>query len=427
MTESRWCVLLCKFSSDQSKTLDKSHYERLFTGTGTGSFNMTDFFSDMSHGQLDLTRSQVFGWFSIPIKDNAEYDSFDAKHAADPSVLGSRDHIIEVAKQTAAAQNIDLSKFAGLVICVNGPMDFFGRLGGMVAVFDSVNGLRPSVMGQEMGHGYGLDHSRQDGSTVDYMDPWDVMSTDTTPFELANAEYGSIGPGLNASNMRSRGWLDESRVWKTGSASTNTTVQLRPLHRRDLTGYLAIDFLGDYLVEYRKKERWDGGFSHSAVFVHRFEGNHSYVMAGTKGNFDLVAGDKFEFGDPNSIDIFSSYGRVEVVSIDDATGTATIQVVHRRARDIPQIYGTVIGGGTGDGGGWIIVNGHLIRIPPWDPLFGLIQQLGVYRQSEQIVDVAVRQAAQQSALQAVTRGVSALHKSLTPFRAPGAAMQKERR
>lgn len=31
--------------------------------------------------------------------------------------------------------------------------------------------------GQEMGHAFGLERSRQQGSTVDYLDPWDVMST----------------------------------------------------------------------------------------------------------------------------------------------------------------------------------------------------------------------------------------------------------
>jgi hypothetical protein len=227
--------------------------------------------------------------------------------------------------------------------------------------------------------------------------------------------------------MRSRGWLDESRVWKSGTSSTNVTVDLRPLHRRDLGGYLAIDFLGGYLVEYRKKERWDGGFSHSAVFLHRFDDNHSYVMAGTKGNFDLVAGDKFEYGDPNSFDIFSSYGRIEVVSIDDANSTAKIQVVHRQPRAIPQIYGTLVGGVANDGGGWIIVNGHLIRIPPWDPLFPVVQQLGAYRQAESIVDISVRRSAQQSALQSVTRHMSTLHTSLNPYRVPGAAMGKDTR
>src|SRR6266550_3426325 len=247
MGESRWAILLCKFSADQSATLTVDHYKRLFTGAGADSNNMTNFFSTMSHGQLDLTNSKVFGWLTIGIKDKAEYDSFDAKHAADPSIPGSRDNLMAVCKQEAIKQGVPLQNFAGVVICMNGAMDYFGVLGSMIAVFDSVNGLRPSVIGQEMGHGYGLDHSRREGSQADYQDPWDVMSTDG-PYEQPDAEYGSVGPGLNASNMRSRSWLDESRVWKAGNSDFNTTIKLRPLHRHDLAGTLAADLLGEYLV-----------------------------------------------------------------------------------------------------------------------------------------------------------------------------------
>ena len=425
MTDSRWAVLLCKFSADLSATLPVDHYKRLFTGVGAGSLNMTDYFSDMSHGQLDLTHSQVFGWMTIPIKDIAEYNSFDAKHAANAAIPGSRNNLIAVAKQTAAAQGIPLQNFAGLVICVNGPMDYFGVIGGMTAVFDSVNGLRPSVMGQEMGHGYGLDHSRRDGSLVDYQDPWDTMSTDTTPFEQASSEYGSVGPGLNAANMRSRGWLDETRVWSAGSADIDTTVQLRPLHRRDLPGFLAVD-IGGFLVEYRRRERWDGAFARSAVFVHRFDANHSYVMPGTKGNYDLVGGDKFQIGDTNALNPFGNgYLRVEVLSIDDASGVATLGVARHSARLVPQIVGTLIGGVANDGGGWVIVNGILHRVPPYDPGIALLGEIGGYFSAAGIRDVALRQAAQRSALDGTARQVAALGASLDAFRAPGKALERK--
>src|SRR5690348_7359224 len=90
-----------------------------------------------------------------------------------------------------------------------------------------------------MGHGYGLDHSRQDGSAADYMDRWDTMSTWDSCFMAPHQDYVLIGPGLNAANMAGRGWLDGQRVWSSGSTSFSTTIQLRPLHRRDLPGFLA--------------------------------------------------------------------------------------------------------------------------------------------------------------------------------------------
>ena len=422
MAESRWAILLCKFSADQSATLPIDHYKRLFTGAGAGSNNMTNFFSTMSHGQLDLTNSKVFGPLTIGIKDKAEYDSFDAKHAADPSIPGSRNNLMAVCKQEAIKQGVPLQNFAGVVICMNGPMDYFGALGGMTAVFDSVNSLRPSVIGQEMGHGYGLDHSRREGSQEDYLDPWDVMSTDG-PYEQPDGEYGSVGPGLNASNMRSRGWLDELRVWKAGSSDFNTTIKLRPLHRHDLPGSLAADLLGEYLIEYRIKERWDTGIPRSAVFIHRFEDNHSYVIPGTNGNYDLVAGDKFEVG--NSLDLFSNFIRIEVTSIDDASKTATLNLSHRSPRRVPDIVGTIIGGVANDGGGWIFINGHVHRVPPYDPPgIALLQDFAAYLNAGAIRDVGVRLAARQSALDGLSKGISALRVSLNPFRVPNKALTR---
>src|SRR5207245_10596279 len=92
--------------------------------------------------------------------------------------------------------------------------------------------VQPARVGQEMGHGYGLVHSRVDGSTADYQDPWDTMSTWNSCYSAVDPNYGLIGPGLNAANMRNMGWLDESRVWKPSSAAFAEQIELRPLHMR---------------------------------------------------------------------------------------------------------------------------------------------------------------------------------------------------
>src|SRR2546423_14570684 len=69
-------------------------------------------------------------------------------------------------------------------------------------------------------------------------------------FSAQDAEFGTIGPGVNAWNMRSRGWLDETRVWKS-ACNFDQTIKLRPLVRHDLSGYLAAEMPGGYLVEFR--------------------------------------------------------------------------------------------------------------------------------------------------------------------------------
>ena len=38
----------------------------MFTTAGAGTLNMVDYFDKMSHGNVDLSGSQVFGWFTLP-------------------------------------------------------------------------------------------------------------------------------------------------------------------------------------------------------------------------------------------------------------------------------------------------------------------------------------------------------------------------
>ena len=178
-----------------------------------------------------------------------------------------------------------------------------------------------------------LGHSRQQGSNDDYLDPWDVMST-RRAYSGPDPLYSMRGPGINAWNMRGRQWLDESRIWKPLSAGDfSQTIAIRPLHRRDLSGYLGAELPGigtdsTYLVELRVRRDWDLAIPGAAVFVHRFEGpigqflgTHSYVMTGTAGQFALSAGGHFEAGT-------GPFSHVKVLSIDDVNGVATIELCH---------------------------------------------------------------------------------------------------
>jgi hypothetical protein len=84
---------------------------------------------------------------------------------------------------------------------MNTPTDLCGWIGGRAALCDP-GSLQPTALGQEMGHGYGLFHSRVDGSTLDYQDPWDTMSTWDGCYSEPHCDYTLIGPGLCSANMR---------------------------------------------------------------------------------------------------------------------------------------------------------------------------------------------------------------------------------
>jgi hypothetical protein len=319
--QSPWAVILCKFNNGNHEPVPKQYYKDLFTVNNTGSqWNMIQYFNDYSHGTLDLTGTKVFGWYQLN-KSVQYYNSLGG---------AARDELIKWARAAAVADGVDLSPFFSVVACTNFWQDIGASqtLSGVVAQGQMTQ--IPSLLAHEMGHVYGLQHSRISGSTDDYKDPWDIMSA-AAVYSASDPEFSLIGPGVNASNMRSRGWLDESRVWQGGGNSFDETITLRPLVRRDLSGFLAAEIPGGYLVEFRVREGWDGAIPRAAVLIHRFEGDHSYLMPGNLGTSDLIAGDSF--GDPvptgPQLDLFSSFERVDVLSIDSDTKQATLRIRYR--------------------------------------------------------------------------------------------------
>jgi len=96
-----------------------------------------------------------------------------------------------------AANGVDLSPFFSVVVCTNRWQDIGASptLSGVVAQGPLTQ--IPRLLGHEMGHVYGLLHSRIDGSEADYQDPWDIMSA-ANDFSASDPEFTLIGPGVNA-------------------------------------------------------------------------------------------------------------------------------------------------------------------------------------------------------------------------------------
>jgi hypothetical protein len=319
-----WLVVVIRFKDDPpivvfdelpngKKTDVLAHQRRLFTKAGTGSMNMVDSFLDNSHGKIDVSDSEVVGVYTIPYK-RADYIG---NVAPQPGKI-NRGGVLEAGRAAASAHKIDLTVYSGVVVCGYTPLDLCGWVGGMAALCD-LNSLSPDLLGQEMGHGYGSDHSGLDGSTVEYGDPWDTMST-WSPYSAPNADYSRIGPGLNAVNMRLRGWLNEDRVVVIPpTAPVTRDIVLGPLHDRGLQA-AALDVAG-FLIEVRIKNRWDAGIPRSCVLVHRAQGNRSYLMAASDGANDLVAGSVFK-----NLSVLGPSVTVTVTSIDERTRRATLRV-----------------------------------------------------------------------------------------------------
>ena len=339
-------------------------------------------------------------------------------------MLANRPNLIKWAQAAAALNGDVLSPFVGSVVCMNVPTDLFG--GGIGVVCDN-NSTVPSLLGQEMGHFYGLSHSRADpvqpcgdDSDADYKDFWDVMSTAGCAHMTGHRRFGSIGPGLNAANMAGRGWLDESRVWKTSDRSFETLLKLRPLHRHDLPGYLAARF-GEYLIKFRSRTSWDAGIPRSAVLIHRFEDNRSYLLSANSGDQDLGANDVFGTSDKENglAAIFNGVSRVEVVEINEAEQFAVVRLMKRPGFEEPSLGGILFGGVTRGGGGHVFVPGRgFVPIPPHSPFVRVLNHVATYQSSEAITSTHLRNEVRREALTAIAALIEDELQELQGFESP---------
>ena len=401
-----FAFLLVKFQGSNDEPMTTSEAEQMFTAAGSGTLNVVDWFRDNSHGHVDMTGNQVFGW--LPLTETVQ--GYQAK--IKDGTYG-RWKIIELGREAATAARIDLSRFAAVVVVTNVGVDLFGGTGG-VCCTAATAGLQfweihaaPSVLCQEMIHGLSIyEHSRRHGSNADYLDPYDVMS-------MFNAQAGHhpvytgrpIGPGLNAAFMERCGWLDHTRAAPLGQ------VNLRPLHRRDLHGplYLQVE---KYYVEYRPSRRWDSGFS-SVVLVHYIADDTSYLVA------ELHVGQEFSWGDP--LWPFASQGSFRVNAIDDNGETATITTSYRPAQPLPvagpawSLFETEFT----DGDGIVIIGGHLVRIPPRSPLLPLIKAATALAHLNEIqLEPALKNAARAALYRQMLDQITEEYEHLTEVTSP---------
>jgi hypothetical protein len=394
-----WAILKCKWNDIDDEPLSDDYVEKLFTTAGAGTLNMVDFFDTMSHGNLDLSGSQVFGWITLP---NPETDSpahvkitgdadVDAK-----AVMDARNWLVDLAVRTATTEYPSVKNFPYQVVLMN-TRNGIQYGGGHAAVGDGGN-AEPSGLGQEMGHAYGLKHSRRAGSLADYKDPWDIMSTYSAfMVEARLGPYGRHGPGLNAANMRGRGWLDRSRVLTldSGKAGFPHTVQLRPLHARELPGYLALE-IDDYIIEFRDPHKWDGAIGHPAVFVHSLSDDVSYIEQNKNRAEALHVGDSWDLGGGPDL----PYTQVLVEGIDAANRTATLTLTHRAGRQFVQYVGGSFGIPWVDGGGFLGGSGRQsVPVEPRNELIDVIDHLVAFKSVENLRRGPARDAVQRAAME----------------------------
>ena len=409
-----FAFILVKFTDSAAEPITVARARTLFTKVGRGGMFLVDWFDDNTHGAVDIGDSAVFGWFQLA-ESSTEYNEKRANGA-------SRLRILDLGRQAAAAAGVDLSPFQNVVVVTNVEVDLFGSTAGVAATAVIAGKQRwevqvgPSVLCQEMIHGLGVpQHARRAGSDDDYADPFDVMSM----FAADAGDHPTqpdlpVGPGLNSAFMDRAGWLDQSRV-----LTSPMQVALRPLHRRDLPGYLAA-LVNGYYIEYRPKVRWDSGFTQSRVFVHTRANSTSYLEK------DLGPGEHFVVGDPRGL--FGAFFAVTVDAIDDTSLTATVSIQARHERTFAAGPAEIFGGVAIDGGGFIVIGGKIVRIPPRSPMLRVLEQLvAVETMTTASLPAHLEHRMKVEVLTALSADLSAQADELTELHTPIARKRNARR
>lgn len=388
MTSKPCGVFLCQFQD----TIDApkkpiSFFRKLFLKNGAKSLN--DYWKDVSNNSINIDGTQIFGWRTIPLKLKdfiAQYPSrYDKIHGA------------------ASYFGVDFSQFSMIIVVTNGNVEDAGSHGGVLVNFDIIN---HTFIAHEMGHMFGLGHSfdlsdrkNSDWSAPgEYFDPYDIMSAMTVHSD-GHTEYGSTGPNLCSHFMNLQNWLPQTRIWNSAntSRSFSETFNLVSISHIEQPGFLMAS-LGNYTIEFRTKDSWDSGIPQDCVLIHLISNQVPYLINTKPDQFtyEWLVGDTWfsNSGKSPHWRFKPSVFSVTVNSFDLDNYTASITVTYTAGRIInlidpdwkkfkipvdPTILfeeGIVVGTDIlVDGGGYLVLNGKVVKLPPSGPVLSQFEKL----------------------------------------------------
>jgi hypothetical protein len=299
-TPFRWAVLLCKCQGTPNNQAAQQFFVQFFTpGLGGAS----KYWGDMSFGELDLSNSSVFSWVTLPITTQQALTT----RRSDAIAMG-------VAAHQAAGR--DLGGFPGILVYIDVPFigqniteggqQGAGSSGGKVLI--DQGSMRATFVTHEMGHGHGLDHSRDLQGRI-YWDPYCIMSAETyggADPTFTDPRFGRSGPSLCAPYVFAKGWLPPLNVVHVagnGNRPQRTRLALNPFERvatvRPQVAILEFTqpFQTKYFIDYHRAAGWDRGLAQDAVVVRQYRPDgYSYyagkiaTSVGFAGGVVLLAG-----------------------------------------------------------------------------------------------------------------------------------------
>ncbi len=277
-------TVLCRFGDSTSTTpRDPSYFQGLVGGTTKP--GMDHFWSEVSYNNMNLSGSQVSGWYNLP-KARSAY--LNADGSANLQLLaedctGVADNNVNFSGYTTINMmfndQLDGSAWGGGVFLNrDGQSKVFGATWMPPWAYDNVG-----ILGHEMGHSYGLPHSSGPYNNT-YDSWWDVMSsagllyrnlTDKTDCHR-DATYGCMAMGTISAHKDKLGWIPSAQKY-TAAQGTDNTVTIERLGNTAAGNYLMAQIpIGGsstifYTVEARRAVGYDAHAAGEAIVVHKVD------------------------------------------------------------------------------------------------------------------------------------------------------------
>lgn len=317
-----WAIILCQFNDKPVLPQPVDFYQDLYTRNGMG--GLCDYWRAVSLNALDLTASQVFGWFTM---------NHASTELAQMTFPGDRSTLFQWGIDTAKANGVNLSPFRSILVVQNYGVDHGATGNGILIVHQDGTLCEFGFICHEMGHGFGLPHSWAANPDMVYGDGWDVMSFATTTFQFPVSFRGTQGlatVGLNARNLEALNAVPANRSWSPPQADFSQQIMLDPLNQSPIGnhGFLMVKIPpnatrpvrsnnSSYTIEFHQKGGWDQGIPKDTITIHEVRANgNSYLQPVVGGQFS--PGQQFSTPDPK---VF-----VQVVSIEGSSATASLRI-----------------------------------------------------------------------------------------------------